>query len=386
MNKMLVIGNGFDLAIGTKTSYEDFFKSDFYKETREKVFKWIDMIEVEIKDGNILVNVDTHGFDFNCWDLLFCMESRYNIDFEKEANWCDIESVIHHSFTDVAENVFSWNGIFHFLRVHYNMVDRHPESYQFQQDIYLIPRAPVKTQVMYYFLLNSRNRENFKDSTTFYEMLLNELKQFELEFGVYINQQTGSDNYLNEARSWAFRLLEIGLDKKNDYIQVDSFNYSDFSNGKLIIRHINGECTAPIFGIDLTEEEEQKFPEIYRFTKTARRVQQDSQNLNHNVELKITTIDSVVVFGHSLNRMDYDYFTYLFTILKFNTLDIEKMGTIEFAYRVHDNNKADEIRNYQASRIYDLLNHYEAYINKMNQHVLINLLRFSGKLKIREVV
>ena len=386
MNKVLVIGNGFDLAIGTKTSYEDFFKSDFYKETREKVFKWIDMIEVEIKNGNILLNVDTNGFDFNCWDLLFCMESRYNKNFEIKANWCDIESVIHHSFTDDAENVFSWNSIFHLLRVHYNMVDRHPENCQTPQEIYLIPSASVKTQIMYYFLLNSKDRENFKGRAKFYEMLLEELKQFELEFGNYIDQQTRSDNYLKEARTWAINLLDTELHKENDYIQVDSFNYSDFSNGKLIIRHINGECTAPIFGIDLTEEEEQKFPEVCRFTKTARRVQQDSQNLNHNAELKITTIDSVVVFGHSLNRMDYDYFTYLFTILKFNTFDIDKMGTIEFAYRVYDNNKADEIRNYQASRIYDLLNYYEAYINKMNQHVLINMLRFSGKLKIREVV
>ena len=42
MSKLLVIGNGFDLTVGAKTSYQDFFESDYYKETKDKVFDWIE--------------------------------------------------------------------------------------------------------------------------------------------------------------------------------------------------------------------------------------------------------------------------------------------------------------------------------------------------------
>ena len=45
MKKILVIGNGFDLAIGAKTSYKAFFESEYYEEITKKVFKWIDFGE-----------------------------------------------------------------------------------------------------------------------------------------------------------------------------------------------------------------------------------------------------------------------------------------------------------------------------------------------------
>ena len=85
----------------------------------------------------------------------------------------------------------------------------------------------------------------------------------------------------------------------------------------------------------------------------------------------------------SLNKMDYDYFNYLFTLLKFNTFDVEKMGSVEFVYRIYDPDRANEIRNNYADAIYDVLNYYEGYVSKTNQNILINLLRFSGKLTIR---
>ena len=113
-------------------------------------------------------------------------------------------------------------------------------------------------------------------------------------------------------------------------------------------------------------------------------MRQDSHKLNRVSRWKPVEIDGAVVFGHSLNRMDYDYFNYLFTVLRFNTFDVEKMGNIEFSYRVYDSDRAEEIRNHQADLIYDLLNYYEGYVSKTNQHILINLLRFSGKLIITE--
>ena len=72
MNKLLVIGNGFDLTIGAKTSYKAFFESEHYEETAKKAFEWIDLGEKQTRDASTLSHVNMLTFDFNCWDLLFC--------------------------------------------------------------------------------------------------------------------------------------------------------------------------------------------------------------------------------------------------------------------------------------------------------------------------
>lgn len=33
-----------------------------------------------------------------------------------------------------------------------------------------------------------------------------------------------------------------------------------------------------------------------------------------------------------------------FTMLKFNTFEVDKMGNVEFAFKIYDQEKADEIR------------------------------------------
>ena len=116
-----------------------------------------------------------------------------------------------------------------------------------------------------------------------------------------------------------------------------------------------------------------------------RRLQQDSHNISIPINVMPSTIDRAVVFGHSLNKMDYDYFNYLFTMLHFNTFEIDKMGSIEFVYTIYDPAKADEIRSKYADAIYDLFDYYEGYVSGTNRKILANLLRFSGKLKISDI-
>lgn len=380
MKKLLVIGNGFDLTIGAKTSYKAFFESEHYEETKKKAFEWIELGEMQTRNSSVLSKVNMLDFDFNCWDLLFCMESKFDDSFNDKANWCDIESVIHDSLIDFSVNKFSWSHTFDLLHAHYYEKERKPGDPSLPKGKIGFEHANIKTKIMYFFLLNQNRIEDcLRDKSIFYDMLLDEMNKFEQSFGFYIRQRTEGDNYIDKAQ---FKAHQLVGDKEN--LQIDSFNYSDFSNGQIDIRHINGDCNDPIFGIDITEEEERKHPEIRCFTKTSRRVRQDSHKLNRVSRWKPVEIDGAVVFGHSLNRMDYDYFNYLFTVLRFNTFDVEKMGNIEFSYRVYDSDRAEEIRNHQADLIYDLLNYYEGYVSKTNQHILINLLRFSGKLIITE--
>lgn len=373
-SKIIVIGNGFDLAAGAKTSYANYFESDFYKETKEKAIKWINYcLAGSYRGSSLAVLYEDDPSPFNCWDLLFCMKSSH-IDrlncYSSIRNWCDIEQVIHESLTQRDKRVFSWRVIYDYIHELKRDVWGQATNYP----------ALEENNIMFKFLISTGWVEKSDSLDHFYTLLLNELNKFERSFGLYILSVTNeSEEYLFNAK----RNVEL-LAHSKENILVDSFNYSTFYGEQCTIRHINGDTDNPIFGIDLNEEDEAKFYEARCFTKTSRRLQQDALNISDVVDIGADSINEVVVFGHSLNAMDFDYFNYLFTLLKFNTFDIDKMGRIEFVYKLHSDN-SHEYRTQYADKVYRILNRYEKYVSQSSQHIHINLLRFSGKLSIMEL-
>lgn len=373
-SKIIVIGNGFDLAAGAKTSYANYFESDFYKETKEKAIKWINYcLAGNYRESSLAVLYEDDPSPFNCWDLLFCMKSSH-IDrlncYSSIRNWCDIEQVIHESLTQRDKRVFSWRVIYDYI-------------HELKRDVWgQVTNYPAleENNIMFKFLISTGWVEKCDSLDHFYTLLLSELNKFERSFGLYILSVTSeSEEYLFNAK----RNVEL-LAHSKENILVDSFNYSNFYGEQCTIRHINGDADNPIFGIDLNEEDEAKFYEARCFTKTSRRLQQDALNISDVVDIGVDSINEAVVFGHSLNAMDFDYFNYLFTLLKFNTFDIDYMGRIEFVYKLHSDN-SHEYRTQYADKVYRILNRYEKYVSQSSQHILINLLRFSGKLSIVEL-
>lgn len=371
MSKLIVIGNGFDLTVGARTSYYDFFESDFYKDTKDT----LGTIMYNFK-SNQFVYLPQYDNIFNCWDLLFYIESKKNKVIASSGvviNWCDVEKVIFNSFFDNNNgNLICWKHIYEKLHYYYESRHNAIRNMSMSNDDY--------SNILIRCMIEQHWESYCNNSANFYEKLLKELNNFEKKFGLYIKQESSDSNYLSNAQKIVNKLNDL-----DDKIIIDSFNYSDFSDKRITIRHINGDCRNPIFGIDLNDDTEKRYPHISRFTKTNRRIYQDAFNLNDSTVWKNADIDSALIYGHSLNRMDYDYFNYLFTLLGFHTFDIDKMGSIEFAYKVYDQTKKDEIRNNYAESIYSLLNYYESYVSKTNQHILVNLLRFSGKFKIIEL-
>lgn len=373
-DNLLVIGNGFDLAAGAKTSYGNYFESEQYRETRENAIKWINhCLMGNYRSSSFSTLYSENPEPFNCWDLLFCMKSMHFDTLSCYAvlkNWCDIEAVIHDSLTLNSRKKFSWCVIYdclHKLRKNeWGEITNYPEL--------------KEHNIMFKYLVSTGWEKKSDSMKHFYSSLLDELKNFEHSFGRYISIITeASDDYQYNAKRYADQLSGTKVD-----ILVDSFNYSDFYGNCLKIRHINGNTDNPIFGIDLSEAEEEEHAEACCFTKTSRRLQQDALRISDLSDDGIESINSAVVFGHSLNMMDYDYFNYLFTMLKFNTYDISKMGKIVFAYKSHGEDPNAERLRY-AGKVYSILNRYEKNVSKSNQHILINMLRFSGKLTFWEL-
>lgn len=366
MSSLLVIGNGFDLCAGAETSYSEFFESVFYCSRKTKLIDWYNNVTT---NGIYIIQFNPCD-EFNCWELLFYLQSKDNLGKKNEIKWCDIEQVMHDSL--IAQKKYH-------NRVFWIEVQRLLNNYLSNSNL-ISQMNKGDAEIIALYLLSCDWKTEATELETFYDRLMQELNEFEKIFGHYISEVTDQNDYYNKAQTLARNLIG----KKTSYT-VDSFNYSDY-DGTVDIRHINGDTLNPIFGIDLTDEERKAYPESIRFTKTSRRLLQDSYNLNRTSTEGVTSIERAVVFGHSLNPMDYDYFFYLFTLLHFHTFDIKKMGSIVFFYDVYDSSTSDKIRTDLTDAIYKLLNYYEDHMSQSRRNILINFLRFSGKLKIKELI
>ena len=328
LNQLLVIGNGFDLANGVKTSYSSFFESDYFQCEKEKAFRWRKFFN---EQGIMLYrNLNFIEFDdMNWWALLFCLESEGRLNSAKAIKWCDVENVIYNSLTNSKSDSFSWEFVREVLNNRASGRKHHmgdPPNYRLLE----LDNSNINIKIVAEYLYQLHKQEDYCfDKTAFYKQLLLELNKFEELFGLYIKQATSSRTYYDDAWNLVNRLLGTKSD-----VQIDSFNYSDFSTSSTYIRHVNGDYDAPIFGINLSVEEEDKYPELRQFTKTSRWIHQDIENLNKNTVWKSLLIDKAVVFGHSLNQMDYDYYYYLFTLLQFHTFDLKKWGELSFGTKI----------------------------------------------------
>ena len=364
-NTLLVIGNGFDLYLGRKTSYKDYFLSDDFKEKREQL----------LSIYRNRVKTLTHNWvdSMTCWDILFwgisCIESN-QIESVEDYKWCDIEMIIRDSLIRTSgKRSFDWiSGIRKINNINRGgILDNTSDIYR--EELY---------RTIYSYFMYKKWMDDNKDDL--YERLYEELLIFERQFGNYIKNQTSGMEY-----EYAARALIDNLKNDDRICMIDSFNYSEPCKDIYSLRHINGDYNNPIFGINMLYEEQINNSQICLFTKTSRRLRQDAKEISNLADIRSQTQKKVIVFGHSLNEQDFDYFSYIFTKLRFNTFDIEQMGQIEFVYSIYDENRKIEIANSNADAVYRILEKYESIVSNTNQHVLINLLRFSGKLRIREI-
>ena len=372
MSNLLVIGNGFDLSIGARSSYCDFFESEIYRPVIESMERWTD--DVSKLGLGVLDSILDERMYFTCWDLLF-----YHISIDQDGslsvqergrdiNWCDIENVMNQSFTGAG---FNWEEC-------RSMVCQYGHDITAAQEVFR--NCSIMKQAIHAYFIYHHWEKDADDDESFYRRLLGELNLFESRFGKYIERLTEGDEYTKLSRD---RIMELVNGESVEYI--DSFNYSDAARElNATVRHINGNTVYPIFGIDLKEDNGIEIPpQVRLFTKTSRRMHQDASG--EGQENIVGDIDKIIVFGHSLNEQDYDYYVYLLTLLRFNTYDINRMGTIEFVFHAYDQSKRSEIAYAYTEAVHSLLSYYDRFMNNGKQTGLINLLRFSGKLVIREV-
>jgi len=304
----IIIGNGFDLHCGLKTSYKDFFTTindvDEIKKMVVQSNLWDNESIYSRKSGTAysrLMNLDIFtgkAFEnFSIWTLYFVL----SFPKSSEKRWCDIEEEMLHSFENNRGS--DWNDMY--------IISQRKEIFY---------NRPAKNIICANYMKKNYGEQNQDE---FYGNLLSQLEIFEKQFGEYVNSQIFiCGNYKDRANEF----IESFSIPNEEIISIDSFNYSNLEYlHKNVLRNINGDIDAPIFGIDSSKIKITN--PAYIFTKTSRRLIQDTTKVNFD---EIVDFQNVFIYGHSLNEQDYSYFFPIFDYLRLD--DSSRSTNIIFAY------------------------------------------------------
>lgn len=389
-NVKLVIGNGYDLHCGLKSSYGDFFMHDTDK--YNFINRQLNDIKVIIMKNNFNnIQFDEDFFTelgkidmLNVWELFFHMKAKIAGENNKEKMlWCDIETVMYKSLDIHDDNVrnydlFKWEYV-------YDAFNKLLSKKSVNNGIIPIKLYNWEVQAIAMVIIKKRNNEKFIDINDFYYYILKELKEFEKEFGEFIsNQRSEKINYLYKMPHPYFEnRSKITLDKLcnlDNLVSIDSFNYDDIGIEELnkILHNINGNLNNPIFGVDSNLCSASN--PLFIFTKTNRRM--ELEMINYECQNDIA-FENVIVFGHSLSPNDYSYF---FPILdKLEMTNFLSNKKIVFGFCVFNKDREVEIKRNNRLNIQKLFEAYANYKGLKDTNRLLDSLTTQNRVLTYEI-
>ena len=367
-NVTLVLGNGFDLHNKLKTSYSNFFEA-VKKEQYKRIQKTF-CIENDYSFNRFL---DDSAYymawtlldpfvNYNVWDIIFALSSQ-SITPSKEILWADIE-----------KEILSW------------LKDEIPEIkirvISYCRNTISNEIKSLRIHSIAAFIKRKRESNPLTTSDDFYRYLLNELLKFETEFGDYIQKET--DRVYGNNHELAYQAINKIV--PFDHIStVASFNYNGYYNDRIQdkLHHINGGIIDhPIFGIDpsLLTDTSKDDPRII-FGKTYRRLMLDA-SVKSMAQKKPSR--NIIIYGHSLNEQDYNYFFALFDDI--DLADHTKDNKIIFAYSIHDEKRKTQITSSLIDNITKMFYNYSEYLGRVkDNNRLLDMLVITKKIMLLEI-
>lgn len=394
---LIILGNGFDLHNGLKSSFQDFFNNR--KENLSKVYEFAEEIGADSKNIERVGNgLDADEIKLNIVGLT-ALKINSNLNFDPYANyekyeristdkinfwdfylillkndnknWFDIESQIELFFTGdiLGREVLKtsrFDDISNYIEKFRNStLSRHNNLENFYSFDFM-------TQVMAFVLVNIFDYDVHQPLTSF---LVEQLYHFEETLKVYLGKQAKNEDYLDQAKDC---INQLGGQEE---FNVLNFNYTQVllnDSVQTIERNVHGSLAEdghPIMGIDSNEVSTGK--PYFAFTKTYR-----IMALANGETKKILPfqLDRIVFYGHSLSKADYSYFQSIFDYYSIYDSDVE----LEFYYSVYSDKTKIEVENEQYDRISKLLEAYGKTIPNHGKNLLHKLL-LGNRISIKEL-
>lgn len=387
--QLIILGNGFDLACGLKSSYSDFFQVHFAKIAGQS--------KIEDYYRNNIVNHELYRLikEINFWDIIFISE-YCSTALHANSEWNDIERIIY--------------NVLHYISTEDNSTNLSEDT---------------KTMLF-----------NFKGIPNYSKLIFEGLIKFERYFNDYLFEQIkNNDDYLNS--SVPMKLSDLinndVLKSKLKNLSVLSFNYTlgkeniddirinpmhtyMLSNSDelstplsiLIDRWVNihgktdnqaTQNSPIIFGIDsdIVNKLPHNSPEYkleVKFTKTFRVA---ISNFTHHINPLPKHIDLITFYGHSLSSADFSYFESIFDMYNLYSSNLK----LEFYYGTYNplhkyvnykgsglmkylNNKNNQNMQKLMTNVYSLLENYGSTLNDNHGNNLLHRLLLEGRIAFKE--
>ena len=403
IKQLLIIGNGFDLACGLKSSYTDFFKeyltspsnldsksywNKFFKylsnsKNSEKDYSWTDietqiflqLLHIDFLYENNLLKIDfydnkkqlideinlilkTKGSKIELSsDLIkrtyFLLFSRVeNSFFEESINLNHIFDVIKHDLIDLEKhfNEFLTNQIL--IANGKSETTKELSGTVFHKNDYFIKsRILLLTLLLFYTDINTTNyvAQNLED----------------------LQNESGSMSLIDH-------LLDIRYLSNSGVIKsyVLSFNYTQpyqVSNQRNIHGNLNDKNI--IFGIDYDKVNTFFSNQPTQFTKSYRILE---NKLNSDMVIP-SDIDKILFYGHGLGEADYSYFQAIF-----DTVDLYHSNT-QLVFFWNNFNEEDQYK-IQVERVTNLIEKYgQTFANKDHGRNLFTKLLLENRIIFEQI-
>ena len=372
MEELYILGNGFDLYIGLKTRYSDYFKN---RKISEEFFEKIESI---FKNSIGSYNYDARTKVYAVFDYDETLLNMQIVQLYK-----DIEKNLFYLYLIFLKKCdLNWNevesNIFPFIR-------DTSKIFKLKMETIL---GNIEKNEMYKYLLIAKAIIKDRKNLSFLDFMMEQLNLFEKDFGNYI----GSLEIKEENKNRLINIFRTTCRKK-----IINFNYSIFLQDLIdrykdiafseieiprrikpieSIVNIHGDFKNPIFGIDSHNSEEQ----FQNFTKTSRILNNDTVG---NFELpKPEKLGTINFFGHSLSEADYSYFQSLFDYYDIYSSNIK----LNFMYSEYDKNDLTRAKRETHNNVVKLMNNYgEKLENKDKGKNLLHKLLIENRIKLINV-
>ncbi|CAK1237642.1 hypothetical protein R55210_AODCCCNP_00668 [Fructobacillus fructosus] len=382
-DQLLVLGNGFDLNVGLKSSFSDYFNQRFPN------------IGDEVNDVNQHELIESS--EYNIWDIIVRFIRNYQRGFELN-NWSDLEKLLFDVMCSTNEEsnnpLLKYNLIDQLCQVHdrrnresFEPVWEEPDKndFIFKQII----RKAYSTQYELFYPILEGVYSHDDMGNTMATILLKELNKMEADFSDYLSRQVKSNSHY-DFRS-RMLLEQLANTSKFERTKILSFNYTNpFINIEIeSYRLIHGNLVDRnvIFGLDVDslsyENEEDDNIYFSGFSKQNRVMDNLFKNKEQspkNWQFNANKINEIIFYGHSLSQADYFYFQALFDSINIYS----SSAKLVFIYSVYDQKKAVEIENEYKSSIQALLTSYgKSFDNRTHGKNLIQKLLLENRLLVK---
>lgn len=306
---ILVIGNGFDLAHGLPTRYNDFlnFIEEYFKyknlgESQEKYsiyFKKVEKLTEFLEINELMTN--------NLWYYYF-HDLKLNKLLKGKDNWIDFEKEISNVVQTLDKTISSYNQ-----REINNVLDEPIQGYLNKLEFLLKQNKEISPTI--------NNAKSIDNLESLKQNLLKDLNRFIRCMEIYFV------NYINEYSMHNMKSKEFI--KKLNINKILSFNYTntfeclydshfkeityDYIHGKAAVNHDLNSCNL-VLGIDeyLNEDEKKINVEFIQFKKFFQRIYKGTGCLykdwikEYDFEKSLVDELNLYFIGHSLDVTDKD--------------------------------------------------------------------------------